>query len=70
MLILQGKIMRYASSTFWLLPHLPSEHKRKIQRGWNISLKNPLKDTGEGESKMKPKCDGKAAASFPSACTS
>jgi hypothetical protein len=43
MLILQGKIMRYASSTFWLLPHLPSEHKRKIQRGWNISLKKSLK---------------------------
>jgi hypothetical protein len=29
-----GKIMRYAPSRFWLLPHLSSEHKRKIQRGW------------------------------------
>jgi hypothetical protein len=25
---------RYAPSRFWLLPHLTSEHKRKIQRGW------------------------------------
>jgi hypothetical protein len=34
MVILQGKIMRYAPSRFWLLPHLPSEHKRNIQSGW------------------------------------
>jgi hypothetical protein len=34
MLILQGKIMRYAPSRFWLVPHLTIEHKRKIQRGW------------------------------------
>jgi hypothetical protein len=26
--------MIYAPSRFWLLPHLTSEHKRKIQRGW------------------------------------
>jgi hypothetical protein len=31
---LKRKIMRYAPSRFWLLPHLTSEHKRKIQRGW------------------------------------
>jgi hypothetical protein len=30
---------RYASSRFWLLPHLTSEHKRNIQREWKISLK-------------------------------
>jgi hypothetical protein len=70
MLILQGKIVRYAPSKFWLLPHLTSEHKRKIQRGWkHIPSKIPPLG-GEGERKRKPKCDGKAAASFPSACSS
>jgi hypothetical protein len=36
-----GKIMtRYAPSRFWLLPHLSSEHKRKIHKGWkHISYK-------------------------------
>jgi hypothetical protein len=64
-----GKIMRYAPSRFWLLPHLSSEHKRMIPKeGGNISLRKIPPLGGEGESKRKPKCDEKAVAGFPSAC--
>jgi hypothetical protein len=69
MLILQGKIMRYAPSRFWLLPHLTSEHKRKIQRVETYALKNPSSWRRSGNQK-EAKCDGKAAAGFPSACSS
>jgi hypothetical protein len=56
MLILQGKIMRYAPSRFLLLPHLLSEHKRNIQRGWNgnISLKKFLLLEEKGKEKGSP----------------
>jgi hypothetical protein len=64
-----GKIMRYAPSRSWLLSHLSSEHKRKIQRGWkHIPYKIPPPE-GEGESKKKPKRDGKTTTCFPSACS-
>jgi hypothetical protein len=44
--------------------------RERYKEGGNISLKKIPPPGGEGESKRKPKCDGKAAASFPSACTS
>jgi hypothetical protein len=43
--------------------------RKRYREGGNISLKIPLLG-GEGESKRKPKCDGKVAASFPLACIS
>jgi hypothetical protein len=44
--------------------------RERYREGENISLKKISPPGGEGESKRKPKCDGKAAASFPSACSS
>jgi hypothetical protein len=61
-------MMRYApDSGFFLM--LKSEHKRKIQRGGNISLKKIPLPGEEGERKKKPKCDGKPAVGFPFSCS-
>jgi hypothetical protein len=64
MLILQGKIMRYAPSRFWLLPHLKSEHKRKIQRGGNIALKKSLLLEEKGKAKGSPSVTKKLLQAF------
>jgi hypothetical protein len=43
--------------------------RERCREGGNISLKKSSSWRRRG-SKRKPKCDGKAAASFPSACSS
>jgi hypothetical protein len=43
--------------------------RERYREGGSISLKN-IPSGGEEESKRKPKRDGKAAACFPSACSS
>jgi hypothetical protein len=54
-----------------LLSHLSSEHKRKIQRRVETyPFKKSLLLEEKGKSKRMPKCDGKAAAGFPSSCSS
>jgi hypothetical protein len=44
--------------------------RERYKKGRNISLKKIPPPKGEGENKTKPKHDGKAAAGFPSACSS
>jgi hypothetical protein len=44
--------------------------RERYREGGNISLKKISPPGGEGESKRKPKCDGKAATGFSSACSS
>jgi hypothetical protein len=64
MLILQGKIIRYAPPRFWLLPHLPSEHKRKIQRGWKHIPKKSLLLEEKGKAKGSPSVTEKLQQAF------
>jgi hypothetical protein len=58
MLILQGKIMRYAPSRFWLLHHLTSEHKR------NISLKKSFLLEEKEKAKGSPSVTEKLQQAF------
>jgi hypothetical protein len=44
--------------------------RERCREGENISLKKSLFLKEKGKAKRKPKCDGKAASRFPSACTS
>jgi hypothetical protein len=44
--------------------------RERYREGGNISLEKIPPPGGEGDSKRKPMCDGKALAGFPSACSS
>jgi hypothetical protein len=55
---------RYAPSKFWLLAHLKSEHKKKIQRGWkHIPSKIPLLEE-KRKAKRSPSVTGKQHHAF------
>jgi hypothetical protein len=58
--------MLHPDSGFFLIFQVNT--RERYREGGNISLKKIPPPGGEGETKKKPKRDGKAAACFPSAC--
>jgi hypothetical protein len=60
--------MLHPDSGFFLIFQVNT--RERYREGGNISLKKIPSPGGEGESKKKPKCDGKVAACFPLACSS
>jgi hypothetical protein len=60
--------MLHSYSGFFLIFHVNT--RERYREGGNISLKKIPPLGGEGESKKKPKCDGKATTCFSSAWSS
>jgi hypothetical protein len=60
--------MLHPDSGFFLIFQVNT--RERYRKGGNISLKKIPPPGGEAGSKRKLKCDGKAAAGFPSACSS
>jgi hypothetical protein len=63
-LILQGKIMRYAPSRFWLLPHLISDTRERYRESGNISLKRSFLLEEKGKAIGSPSVTEKLQQAF------